>query len=140
MGCLIQPMTLRQSSASLSCQDTTTCVCSSEGPSQKVTRPVLNSAAACDAWTCAGRQAAACWVRAQVSPEERGERCPSLVLRNVGALQRADLRTSLLTPALLRRLGHATSLRTLELELPDALCAAGPVWPRPHRGYHDFEA
>ena len=68
-------------------------------------------------------------MRPQVSPEERGERCPSLVLRSVGALQRVDLRTSLLTPALLRRLGHATSLQTLELELPDALCAAGPVWP-----------
>lgn len=75
-------------------------------------------------------------MRAQVSPEERGERCPSLVLRSVGALQRVDLRTSLLTQALLRRLGHATSLRTLELELPDALCAAGPVWPRSPHAYH----
>lgn len=62
-----------------------------------------------------------------MSPEERGEQCPSLVLRSVAALQRVDLRTSLLTPALLRRLGHAASLQTLELELPDALCAAGPV-------------
>lgn len=75
-----------------------------------------------------------------MSPEERGERCPSLVLRSVAALQRVDLRTSLLTPALLRRLGHATSLQTLELELPDALCAAGPVWSHAHRGYHDSRA
>ncbi|KAK9834000.1 hypothetical protein WJX81_002127 [Elliptochloris bilobata] len=62
-----------------------------------------------------------------VSPEERGERCQSLVLRSVAALRRADLRTSLLTPALLRRLGQAAALQSLELELPDALCAAGPV-------------
>jgi len=62
-----------------------------------------------------------------VSPESPGPGRPSLLLRSPRSLQKVDLRTSLLTPGLLASLGAATGLRQLELELPDALCAAGRV-------------
>lgn len=45
----------------------------------------------------------------------------------MAALQRVEMRTALLTHGVLLRLGCASSLKQLELELSDALCARGKV-------------